>query len=89
MLNTQFIKSMTDLRLDPAKITRLAQESDNPVYIFHRGKPVSVVLDVKQYEDLIDKLEDALDAVEMRPFEKKTPSKKGWINQVELKKKLS
>ena len=41
MLNTQYIKSLTDLRLDPAKITRLASESDNPVYIFNRGKPVS------------------------------------------------
>ena len=89
MLNTQYIKSITDLRLDPAKITRLASQSDNPVYIFNRGKPVSVLLDVKLYEDMVEKLEDALDAVEMKAFEKKSKSKKDWISHDNLVKKLA
>ena len=89
MLNTQYIKSLTDLRLDPAKITRLASESDNPVYIFNRGKPVSVLLDVKLYEDMVERLEDALDSVEMKTFEKKSKSKKDWISHDELVKKIA
>lgn len=88
MLNTQYFKSLTDLRLDPAKITQLATQSDNPIYIFNRGKPVSVLLDVKLYEDMVEKLEDALDAVEMKTFEKKN-NKKNWISHKQLVKKLS
>lgn len=89
MLNTQYIKSITDLRLDPAKIMKLASQSDNPVYIFNRGKPVSVLLDVKLYEDMVEKLEDALDALEMKVFEKKKKLKQGWISHKEIIKKLS
>lgn len=89
MLNTQYIKSLTDLRLDPAKITRLASQSDNPVYIFNRGKPVSVLLNVQLYEDMVERLEDALDAVEMKTFEKKIKSKKDWISHDELVKKIA
>lgn len=83
MFNTQNIKSLTDLRLDPAKVTKLAEQSNNPVYIFNRGKPISVLLNVKVYEELIEKLEDALDAAEMKEFEKNPKNKKGWISQRE------
>jgi len=88
MLNTQFIKSLTDLRSDPAQITKLAQESDNPVYIFNRGKPVSVLMDIKAYEELVEKLEDALDGLEMKAFEKNEAKEDEWISHDELKKKL-
>ena len=88
MLNTQNIKSLTDLRHDPAKVTKLATVTDNPVYIFNRGKPVSVILDVKTYEELVGKLEDTLDALEMKTFEKKRKNKKDWVSQSDLKKKL-
>ena len=88
MLNSQFIKSFTDLRSNPAQITKLAQESDNPVYILNRGKPVSVLLDIKAYEELIEKLEDALDSLEMKAFEKKVKAEKDWISHKDLKKKF-
>lgn len=89
MLNTQFIKSLTDLRLDPSKITKLASQSDNPIYIFNRGKPVSVLLDIKLYEDMVEKLEDALDAVEMKTFEKKKKNNKMWTSHDALVKKIT
>ncbi|OGK24571.1 hypothetical protein A2954_00060 [Candidatus Roizmanbacteria bacterium RIFCSPLOWO2_01_FULL_37_12] len=88
MFNSQNIKSLTDLRLDPAKITKLASVSDNPVYILNRGKPVSVILDVKVYEELIEKLNDSLDALEMKKFEKKPKKIKDWISHDKLVKKL-
>lgn len=88
MLNTQYIKSITELRLDPTKITQLARQSDNPIYIFNRGKPVSVILNVKLYEEMVERLEDALDAVEMKTFEKKKRSKKNWVSHEALVKKL-
>jgi len=89
MLNIQFIKNMTDLRLDPAKITQLARDSDNPVYIFNRGKPVSVLLDIQHYEEMIERLEDALDALEMRRFEKRPKNNKNWIGHEKLLKTLN
>ena len=89
MLNTQFIKSLTDLRNDPKSITKLAQDSDNPVYILDRGKPVSVLIDIRTYEEIVDKLEDALDSLEMRKFEKTNYKKNLWISHTKLKKKLN
>lgn len=89
MLNTQNIKSLTDLRLDPTKVTQLAQDSDNPVYIFNRGKPVSVILDIKHYEELTEKLEDALDALEMKKIEKNSKKLINWTSHKNLVKKLN
>jgi len=87
MLDIQNIKNLTDLRLNPAEVIQLAKQSDNPVYIFDRGKPASVMLDVKVYEEMVDKLEDALDALEMREFEKKPKKKSEWITHEKLVKK--
>lgn len=89
MLNSQYIKSLTDLRMDPAKITKLATLSNNPIYILNRGKPVSVILDVTAYEELIEKLNDSLDALEMKKFEKKSKKKNDWISHEKLVKKLN
>jgi len=88
MLNTQLIKSLTDLRSDPKRISKLAQESDNPVYILDRGKPVSVLMDVKAYEEMVEKLEDTLDSLEMKKFEKKKKKNNDWIKHSDLKRKL-
>lgn len=88
MLNAQFIKSLTDLRNDPKRITILAQESDSPVYILDRGRPVSVLMDINSYEEMMEKLEDALDSLEMKKFEKSKLNKNEWTDHEELKKKL-
>lgn len=88
MLNIHSIKNLTDLRSDPAKITQLASEQQEPVYIFNRSKPVSVLLDIKVYQELIDTLEDALDSLEMRQFEKVKKTKEKWISHKDLRKKL-
>jgi len=84
MLDTQYIKNLTDLRLDPAGIIKLTKQSDNPVYIFNRGKPVSVILDVKIYEEMVDRLEDTMDALEMREFEKNLRKKPAGLHRKNL-----
>ncbi|KKU78665.1 MAG: hypothetical protein UY06_C0043G0004 [Candidatus Amesbacteria bacterium GW2011_GWA2_47_70] len=61
MLNAQSIKSFTDLRTDPAGVTQLAIDS-GPIYILNRNRPISVLLDVAQYEQLIEELQDARDS---------------------------
>ena len=86
MLNTQTIKSLTDLRTNPAAITQLAKD-EGPVYIFNRSKPISVLMDLEDYEDLIDRLEDALDAIEIKKL-KKSSKKSDFVSLDELKKDL-
>lgn len=68
MLSTN-LKSITDLRLDPFAITQLARD-EGPVYILNRNKPVGVILDVKEYEYLMDQLQDALDVAEIKTRKK-------------------
>ncbi len=68
MLNTKSIKSFTDLRLNPAFLAKQATEV-GPVYILHRNKPVSVLMDVHQYEDLIEELQDARDSLWLKENE--------------------
>lgn len=68
MLSTN-LKSITDLRLDPFAITQLARD-EGPVYILNRNRPVGVILDVKEYEYLMDQLQDALDVAEIKARKK-------------------
>ncbi len=64
MLSTN-LKSITDLRIDPFAITQLARD-EGPVYILNRNKPVGVIMDVGEYEHLMDQLQDALDVAEIK-----------------------
>lgn len=86
MLNTKLIKGLTDLRIDPQGITQLAK-TDGPVYIFNRNKPISVVVDIKEFEDLMDRLEDTLDAAEIKEM-KKTAKPENFITHEQLFKNL-
>ncbi len=81
MLSTN-LKSITDLRLDPFAITQLARD-EGPVYILNRNKPVGVIIDVKEYELLIDQLQDALDIAEIKT-KKKTAKSNDFVTHEEL-----
>lgn len=88
MLNINSIKNLSDLRTNPAKITALASELEGPVYILNRSKPVSVLLDIKLYQEMVERLEDALDSLEMKNFEKEQKKKGDWISHEALLKKI-
>lgn len=88
MLNIQSIKSLTDLRTNPAAVSRLAKQLGEPVYIFNRTRPISVLLDIKEYEELVERLEDALDALEVKEM-KKTAKAKDFVAWKKVKKELS
>lgn len=88
MFNLQNIKNFSELRSNPAEVMRLAKDSEAPVYIFNRSKPVSVVLDIALYEALVDKLEDTMDALEVKKQEKQVKDKTEWISHDDLAKKL-
>ena len=87
MLNTQTIKSLTDLRLNPKNILKLAEE-EGAVYILDRSKPKGVVLSLEKYDEMVDLIDDYLDGLEMAEFEKKPKNPKDWISLEEVKKEL-
>lgn len=68
MLSNQ-LKSLTDLRTNPLLVSQLAS-NEGPVYILNRNKPISVILDVQEYEDLLDELQDARDVAEIKELKK-------------------
>ena len=70
MLSTN-LKSITDLRLDPFAVAQLAKD-EGPVYILNRNKPVGVMMDVKEYELMIDRLQDLVDIAEIKALKKST-----------------
>lgn len=74
------------MRNNPLLISQLAAD-EGPVYILNRNKPVSVLMDVARYEDLLDRLEDALDVLEIKEM-KKTAKPEDFIPWEIVKKKL-
>lgn len=86
MLSNQ-LKSITDLRSNPLLVSKLASE-EGPVYILNRNKPVSVMVDVKEYEEFLDRLQDAEDAAEIKEFKKRVkPS--DFVRWEKVKKDLA
>lgn len=86
MITAQTIKGMTDLRADPVRVAKLAK-THGPVYILNRSTPTSVLLDVGDYEELMDRLQDAEDALEIAK-EKLTAKKADFTSHRELVKEL-
>ena len=80
MLNTKLIKSFTDLRLDPAGMARLASDY-GPVYILNRNNPTSVLVDVAEYESMVEEIQDARDSLWLKQNEKKFKKTKGITDQ--------
>ncbi len=68
MLSNQ-LKSLTDLRTNPLLVSQLAS-NEGPVYILNRNKLISVILDINEYEELLDQLQDAHDVAEIKELKK-------------------
>lgn len=80
MLNTNSIKSFTDLRLNPALMAQQATDI-GPIYILNRNKPVSVLMDVNEYERIMEELQDARDSRWLKQNEAKFKKAKGITSQ--------
>lgn len=75
------------MRLNPLLISRLASD-EGPVYILNRNKPVSVMIDVGEYEEFLDRLADAEDAAEIKEL-KKTAKPSDFVRWEKVKKDLN
>ena len=76
MFSSQSLRSFTDLRLDPAGVSTLASQS-GPVYILNRNRPVSVLMDVVKYEQMLEELQDSRDSLWLAKNEAKFKKMKG------------
>ena len=52
---------ITDLRRD---LSNLVPNLTKPVFVTQRGRVKAVLLDIEMYNDMLDRLEDALDAAD-------------------------
>lgn len=86
MLSTH-LRSITDLRSNPLLVSRLASD-EGPIYILNRNKPVSVMVDVGEYEEFLDRLQDAEDAAEIKKL-KKVAKPSDFVRWEKVKKDLA
>lgn len=81
MINPKTIRTISDLRENPLEVLEAARKLGEPIYLFYRSKPKSVVLDLGQFNQFLELLEDYHDAAkiketledsqtEFEPFEK-------------------
>lgn len=58
------VKTITDLREKTLELLRQVQRSHGPIYIFNRSKPQAVILNVNQFQELVERLDDFRDTLE-------------------------
>lgn len=82
------IRTITDMRERALELLRDVQKREQPTIIFHRNSPEAVLLSVKEYNHLMDLLEDYIDGEMAREFEKRPKKQKSYLTSEEVTKKL-
>lgn len=86
MINHHNITTITDLRFKTNKVLKKA--SKNPVFVFNHSKPQGVLLSIKEYERLMDELEDYHLSLKAQEYEKEDKSKVKWFTHEEVEREL-
>lgn len=86
--NESNVKTVTDMRQDPVGLLKSVRQSDGPQYIFYRSSPQAVLLDLENYQKLLDLSENYLDSLTAQEYEKENKKKVGWITSQKLRQKL-
>ena len=84
MLNPKAIKTISDLREDPLAVVKAAKELGEPIYLFNRATPTGVVMDLAQYQQLMELLEDYEDARNIKKVIENPKTK--WVPWDKVKK---
>lgn len=72
------IKPISQFRANAADLIRHVRESKRPLVLTHRGQSAAVVLDVREYESLVEELETLRD---IHVAEKQIVAGKGVPNE--------
>jgi len=87
MLNPTAIKTISDLRNDPHGVIKSTQELNEPIYIFYRSTPQAAVIDIDDFNRLIEEVEDLKDALEVA--KRQNDRKRRLIPWTKIKKELN
>lgn len=79
-------KTISDMRLDPIGLLKTVENNDGPQYLFYRTVPKAVLLNISQFEKLVELAEDYLDSLEAKKFEKLNKNKIKWLTQKQFEK---
>ena len=82
----QDIHPLSEFRANVASFVQQVHRTHRPVVITHRGKSAAVLLDVSDYESLLDKLELIQD---VRDAEKQIDSGEGVVHDAAKRQLLS
>lgn len=86
---SQNTKTISDLREKPVEILKRLRSAYGPLYIFYRSKPNAVMLNLLEYQKLLDIAEDYFDSLKAEEYEKEDKNKIRWLTNNELVKKLA
>ena len=81
-------KTISDLREKPVDLLKQLESSYGPLYIFYHSKPNAVMLNISQYQKLLDLAEDYQDALKAEEYEKKDKKRIHWLKHEDLMEKL-
>jgi prevent-host-death family protein len=78
MYNLKNIATVTDLRERTIEVLEEVKKSEEPVVVFKRNKPQAVIINIKKFDEILDRLEDLYDnyladKVAKEPVKKKIP----------------
>lgn len=85
-------KNVSDLRLDPIGLLKTVEKTKGPQYIFYRSTPKAVILNIKEFQNLVEMAEDYenhIDGLKAKKFEKQNKKKIKWLNHKEFEKSVS
>lgn len=86
---SQNTKTISDLRERPIEILKRLGSDYGPLYIFYRSKPNAVMLNISEYQKLLDIAEDYFDSLKAEEYEKENKAKIRWLTHKDLIKKLT
>lgn len=82
----QDVRSLSEFRARVASFVQQVHKTHRPVVITHRGRSAAVLLDVSDYESLLDKLELIQD---VREAERQIDSGEGVVHDAAKRQLLS
>lgn len=82
-------KNVSDMRLDPIGLLKIVEKTKGPQYIFYRSTPKAVILNIEEFQNLVEMAEDYMDSLKAKKFEKQNKKKIKWLDQKEFDKSVS
>lgn len=79
--------TITELRRNPHKAVKKSKKGF-PIYLFSRSKPLGVIMDIDEFERLMERWEDFIDAMELKEAVE-TTKETDFIPWEEVKKDLN